>query len=152
MRRQERKIDDENIINEIFSKSIICRLAIFDEQYPYIVPMNYGYNNNSLYFHCALKGKKIDLITKNNKVSFEIEQSHEIVKSDISCKWTTKYRSIIGFGTIDFITDFNQKKEGLNIIMQQHGKSDNKYTDKSIENVLILKLNINSFTAKKYGD
>ena len=108
--------------------------------------------SNSLYFHCALEGKKINLITKNNKVSFEIEQSHEIVKSDISCKWTTKYRSIIGFGSIDIITDFNQKKEGLNIIMQQHGKSDNKYTDKSIENVLILKLNIDSFTAKKYGD
>lgn len=54
--------------------------------------MNYYFKDNSLYFHCATADKKMDLIRANNKVCFEIEQSHEIIKNDDSCKWSTKFR------------------------------------------------------------
>ena len=83
MRRNDKKIEDESIIIEILTKSLVCRVGLFDDEYPYVVPMNFGYNGNSLYFHSATKGKKLDLIRRNNKVSFEIEQSYEIVKDGI---------------------------------------------------------------------
>ena len=81
MRRKEKEIIDQNIIEEILTNSFICRVAFFDEEYPYIVPMNYGYRDNTLYFHCGLQGRKIDLIKRNNKVGFEIEHKHEIIKN-----------------------------------------------------------------------
>ena len=152
MRRKERKITDQDIITKILSESLICRIALFDDDFPYIVPMNYGVKDNALYFHCALEGKKIDLIQKNNKVGFEIEAEHEILKFEQSCKWTTKYRSIIGTGEIEIIRDFEEKVKGLDILMQQHGKGDNSYNSKQVDNVLILKLNILSLSAKQAGD
>lgn len=152
MRRKEKEIKEKEIINEILNNSQICRIAILDDDYPYIVPMNYGYDNNSIYFHCATNGRKIDLLRLNNKVGFEIEQSHEVVKNELSCKWTTNYRSIIGYGKIVIINDFEQKKKGLDIIMRQHGKTENLYNDNAIKNVLILKLNIKDLTAKQSGE
>ncbi len=152
MRRKEKEIKDTKEIENIIKSSQICRIAISDEEFPYIVPMNYGYNNNSLYFHCALNGRKIDLLRRNNKVGFEIEQHHKIIKDDVSCNWTTKYRSIIGHGIMEIIEDFEQKKDGLDILMQQHGKEDNIYNDKAVSKVLILKLSIKSISAKQSGD
>ncbi len=152
MRRKDKEISSGSITNEILTKSVICRLGLFDGEYPYIVPMNYGYKDNALYFHCARKGKKVDLIKRNSKAGFEIEQGYEIIKNDISCKWTTRYRSIIGTGTVEIITDSDRKKEGLNIIMKQHGSSTNVYNDKSLENVLVLKLEIGSLSAKQSED
>ena len=151
MRRNDKKIDDEAIINQILSNSLVCRIGLFDEEYPYIVAMNYGYKNKALYFHCAVEGKKIELIRKNNKVGFEIEAPYEIMKYDLSCKWTTKYRSIMGTGSIEIINDLDKKIECMDIIMQQHGKMENSYNEKHLQNMLILKLDIASLSAKQSG-
>lgn len=152
MRRNDKKIEDEVLINQILSNSLVCRIGLFDEEYPYIVAMNYGYKENALYCHCAVEGKKIELIRKNNKVAFEIEAAYEIMKFDISCKWTTKYRSIMGTGSIEIIDDLDKKIEGLDIIMQQHGKMENSYNEKHLQNIFILKLYIASLSAKQSGN
>lgn len=149
MRRKDKEILDQNTIQEILLKSEICRISLNDIDYSYILPLNYGYQDNSLYFHCAKLGKKVDLIRKNNKASFLIEQYYEIAKDDISCKWTTKYRSIIGCGTIEIINEIEQKRNGLDVIMKHYGKFDNEYSNKQLENVLVLRLNIEKLKAKQ---
>jgi nitroimidazol reductase NimA-like FMN-containing flavoprotein (pyridoxamine 5'-phosphate oxidase superfamily) len=152
MRRKDKAILDPHTINKILTESHICRLGLNDVEYPYILPMNYGYQDHCLYFHCAVAGKKIDLIEKNNKASFEIEYDSETIKDKVSCNWTTKYRSIMGFGEVEIIRDFNTKEAGLEIIMKQHGKTDNSFNEKMIDRVLILKLSITELTAKQSGD
>lgn len=152
MRRKDKKIEDSKIINAILTQSQICHIAFLDEEYPYVVPMNYGFKDNALYFHCATQGKKLDLIKRNNKVGFEIIQFHELIKKEKSCDWTTKYRSIMGTGKIDIITDSDQKRAGLDILMKQHGREINTYEDKAVKRVVVLKLAIHSITAKQSGD
>ncbi len=151
MRRNEKKITDEKIIREILQKSQICRIAIFADKYPYIVPMNYGYKDSVIFLHSALEGRKIELLKQNSNVGFEIEQEHEVIKDELSCNWTTKYRSIIGYGNIELISDNKQKVDGLNIIMEHHGEKENVYNDKAVDNVIVLKLHIKDFTAKQSG-
>jgi nitroimidazol reductase NimA-like FMN-containing flavoprotein (pyridoxamine 5'-phosphate oxidase superfamily) len=112
--------------------------------------LNYGYEKNTIYIHSASEGKKIDFLRTNNKVCFEIEDTIEIVKKDLSCEWATKYRSLIGYGTVEIITDFEQKKRGLDIIMSQHGKAENNvYKENQIEKMVILKLTIENVSGKQ---
>ncbi len=151
MRRKDKLIEDKTIIEEILNTALICRIALFDTEYPYILPMNYGYQDHVLYFHGAAAGRKINLIKQNNKVGFEITHSHKVLEDEVSCNWTTKYRSIIGTGTIEIITNFEEKKKGLDIIMQQHGKKENSYKDKTVERVAVFKLTINDLSAKQSG-
>ena len=153
MRKNQYEITDSKVIEEILSKSEICRLAMIDKARPYVVPLNYGYKNKILYFHSSPLGKKIEILKTNNKVCFEIEMFTKVVKNDIPCDWSTKYRSVIGYGTIEFIKDAGLKKEGLDIIMAHYGKKGKSiYQDKLIEKVLILKLKIEKITGKQMGN
>lgn len=83
MRRSDREIKDFDEIIEVINKCDVCRLAINDGDYPYIVPMNFGLNIEDgkvvLYFHCASEGKKLELLRKNNKVAFEMDCGHEFI-------------------------------------------------------------------------
>jgi nitroimidazol reductase NimA-like FMN-containing flavoprotein (pyridoxamine 5'-phosphate oxidase superfamily) len=153
MRRKKQEITDKEIIKEILSKSIICRLGLIDGGRSYIVPVNYGYSDNTIYIHSASEGKKIELLKLNNNVCFEIEYHSEIIKKEKACDWNTKYRSVIGYGSIEIITDEEEKKQGLDFIMKQHGSKDNNvYKNSSLKNMVILKLNIEEITGKQSGE
>jgi len=154
MRRKDKEITDKKIIEEILSESKICRIAMTDNNgMPYIVPLNYGYSDNTIFFHSAPTGKKVELLKQNKRVCFEVEFGVEITESVTSCKWSTKYRSLIGYGTIEIITGANLKKNGLDIIMTHNGKSTNNfYEEKHLENLVILKLHIDEISCKQSGN
>ena len=42
MRRSDREITDLKEIVEIMRKCDVCRLALNDDGYPYIIPLNFG--------------------------------------------------------------------------------------------------------------
>lgn len=150
MRKKKQEITDKKIIGEILKKSEICRIAMMDNDVPYIVPFNYGYKDNFIYIHSAQVGKKIDLLKKNNKVCFEIEHTTEIIKHGKPCKWATRYRSIIGYGEVEIVADYEQKKEALNIIMSHYNAPElTNYGDKYIAPMVILKLRITELTGKQ---
>lgn len=153
MRRKENEITDPVIIEEILSGAEVCRIAMIDNGRPYIVPLNYGYSKNAIYFHSSPLGRKIEILKADNRVCFEIELSSRIIRGERPCDWGTKYRSVIGYGTIEFITDSDGKREGLDFIMSHYGKTgNNEYSEKELENVLILKLQIEEISGKQKGE
>lgn len=123
MRRRDREIKDLAEIIKVMEKCDVCRLAINDEEYPYILPLNFGMEvdneNITLYFHGALEGKKYDLIHKNNKVSFEMDCSHRLVTDYQAGSCTMEYESVIGNGIIEKVTD-EEKYHALCILMSHY--------------------------------
>jgi nitroimidazol reductase NimA-like FMN-containing flavoprotein (pyridoxamine 5'-phosphate oxidase superfamily) len=155
MRRVKQKISERAIIDEILSSSEICRLGFMDNDRPYILPFNYGYQDNCIYIHCANKGKKIDLIKKNNNVCIEIEQIARIERHEKACKWATRYRSLIGYGTVEIITDYEQKRKALDVIMKHNGANathDLNYEKHQVDSMSILKVRITEITGKQSGN
>jgi nitroimidazol reductase NimA-like FMN-containing flavoprotein (pyridoxamine 5'-phosphate oxidase superfamily) len=59
MRRKDEAIVEFAEIEQIVRKSLVCRLALAEEDQPYIVPLSFGFKNSTLYFHSAPKGRKI---------------------------------------------------------------------------------------------
>ena len=150
MRKTNQEITDRPTIEAILSQSGICRIGMIDNGLPYVLPFNYGYKNNHIYIHCASTGKKIEVLRKNPKVCFEIEQIAGIVKNDRACKWETTYRSIVGYGTIEILTDFADKQKGLEILMSHHGAPElNDFEKQKVDSVIILKLHIDAVTGKQ---
>lgn len=152
MRKKEKEIKDNSLIKEILEKSEICRLGMVDNDEAYIVPVNYGYEDGVIYIHSAPEGRKIELIKRNNRVSFEIEYSGEVIKSEIPCRWTTRYRSVMGTGTIVIENDTESKKKRLDVIMHKYGAGpDLIYNDADLLKMVILKLKIESISGKQSG-
>ena len=151
MRRKEKEITDRTLIESIIRRSSVCRLALSEDNRPYIVPLCFGYEDNTLYFHSAREGRKLDILRKNNNVCFELDIDHEIVRSENACEWGMKYRSVIGFGKASFIEDPESKRRAFDIIMQHYSGQSFAYTEAALENTAIVRVKIARMTGKKSG-
>ena len=151
MRRTEKQIDDLASIEYIISRALVCRLALSENDCPYIVPLSFGYKNKVLYFHCAREGKKLDILRTNNRVCFEIDIDVDLKKANKACQCGFDYRCVIGFGTAEFIDDVESKRKALDIIMQHYWTGPFEYSAKAVKNTVIVKVEILSMTGKKSG-
>jgi len=150
MRKSRQEITDQGILEDILSNQVICRLAMVDGDRPYIIPVNYGYREGCLYIHSAPEGKKLELLRKNPEVCFEVEDSVEILKGERACDWSTRYRSVVGYGTVEILSDDASKQQGLEVIMAQHGAPDLiEFDPGNMHRMVILKIRITSISGKK---
>ena len=148
MRRSEKEITDESAIEAIINDSLVCRLALSDGDQPYIVPLSFGYQDRTLYFHSAMEGKKIDIIKKNNRICFEFDVNTEIIEAEKACKWGMKYQSVIGFGKAVLVKNIEEKQKALNIIFSHYSDQNSQFPDKAIKKIAIIKIEIKSMTGK----
>lgn len=151
MRRQEKEITDICEIESIINRSSVCRLAVCDDDLPYIVPMCFGFADGKLYFHSATEGYKLDLIRHNPKVCFEFDIDVELMPNENSCNIGMKYRSVVGHGTAMIIDDADEINSGLNAIVRQYGGEPAPYPEKVLHMISIIRVNIESMTGKKSG-
>ncbi|WP_225423239.1 pyridoxamine 5'-phosphate oxidase family protein [Paucilactobacillus nenjiangensis] len=88
MRRQERQIDLARI-KDVVESNHILRLGMLSEDYPYVVPVNYGYewldDQLVIYIHGARQGKKISSIKANPKVCIEMDHDSEMISGGFNC-------------------------------------------------------------------
>jgi nitroimidazol reductase NimA-like FMN-containing flavoprotein (pyridoxamine 5'-phosphate oxidase superfamily) len=153
MRRFDKEIKDTGILSEILEKSFICRLGFVANNEAYIVPVNFAFSDGVIYFHSAPAGRKMDLIRENNSVSFEMELSADIVTGDIPCKWSCKYRSLMGRGRIGIENDTIAKKKAMDLIMRKYGATmDLNYEDAVYSRMVIIKVEVLLITGKQSGE
>ncbi|MCP3967381.1 MAG: pyridoxamine 5'-phosphate oxidase family protein [Lentisphaerae bacterium] len=151
MRRRIQEITDPIELDDVLSSAKICRVAMMDGDKPYIIPFNYGYKDKSIYIHCALQGKKLDLLNNHHHVCFEVEDSVKVIKEKELGRCSTRYRSIIGYGDVEIIMDDHERmNEALKILMGQHDwGSPVDYGLESVKRLVILKLKITEMTGKR---
>ena len=153
MRRLDREMDRD------FALSIVdkCEYAVLGtlnkDNTPYCIPVTIVRNENSIYFHCAKSGKKIDNLNFCPKVCITCVGDTHIVPG----KFTTEYESAIINGTAHEITDDSEKIFALRILCERHTPDNMINFDEAIERSLkvtgIWRIDIESITGKrkKYG-
>lgn len=155
MRRKDREIVDENRIAKIISQCHCCRLAFCNDGGPYIVPLNFGFEQQGkqfvFYFHSAQEGRKIELIRQGNPVGFELDTNYQLKEAKNACGYTAKFQSVIGTGTIEFITDLKDKAYALNQLMfHSTGKKDWEFSEKNLNSVTVFKLMVKELSCKEH--
>lgn len=149
MRRADRQIDDPAQIEELLRQGRELSLAMIDGDRPYVVRMNYGYDNNAIYLHCAATGKKIDCLRVNPAVCFEISSVLNRIEGSEACMWSTKYSSLIGRGRVTLIENDAEKVQGYDVLMRQFGGPEGPYDMNNVRATLILRIDIDELTAKQ---
>ncbi|MDR2592374.1 MAG: pyridoxamine 5'-phosphate oxidase family protein [Chitinispirillales bacterium] len=155
MRRKDKEIVGIDEKLEIIAKCKVCRLGLSENNHPYIVPLNYGFSYDdgrlTLYFHCALEGKKVDIIRKNNNACFEIDCDTQLIDGEIPCCYGYEFKSVIGFGKVVFLDAVDEKIAGLNYLMKQQTGNDVKYdfNEDELSRVLVFKMSVDEFKGKQ---
>lgn len=154
MRRQDRAIEDKKEIFEIMKECHVCSLAFSGEEYPYVVPVNFGADLEedriTLYFHGAGSGTKIERMKADDRVSFCMYTGEELVIKTPACRSTMLYTSVCGKGRLSFVENSEEKKKGLDILMRQYDKESESfaYDDGLLNRMAILKLTVEQATGK----
>jgi nitroimidazol reductase NimA-like FMN-containing flavoprotein (pyridoxamine 5'-phosphate oxidase superfamily) len=152
MRRKDKEIMDIAEIKDIMEKATFCRIAMCDDNKPYVVSVNFGIDNNILYVHSAPEGRKIEVLKKNNNVCIEMDIDHEIEIAKRPCASTTKFRSVIAFGEASFINDMEKKREALNVILSHYSdEGPFAFRERQLNRMLVIKIELDEITGKKSG-
>jgi len=107
----------------------IGRLATCSlEGQPYITPLHYVYHDGKLYFHCANEGQKLVNIAANKKICFEISHAEKTVFGAKACACSTRYTSVLVFGTARLVLDDAEKVIALNQLVA-HISGDAAYAN-----------------------
>ena len=155
MRRKDKEITDVDEKLNIIKKCKVCRLGLSENNVPYIIPLNYGYNfeNNTLtlFFHSAMEGKKLEIIKNNNNACFEINCETKLIEAEKACNYGYAFKSIIGFGKIIVLENETEKINGLNLIMKHQTEKETVYnfTHDDVKNVCVYKMIVETFTGKQ---
>lgn len=153
MRRKDREITEISEIMEIMKKCDSCSVAFHDEEFPYIIPMNFGFEQKdgviSLYFHSAETGKKLDLIRRNGNVAFEMSCSHRLVTGESACSYTMEYESVCGNGHME-ILDHDHKIKALSLLMSQYADAQSfNFEESALKKVIVMQLSTNELYGKR---
>ncbi|GHV55120.1 pyridoxamine 5'-phosphate oxidase [Spirochaetia bacterium] len=155
MRRSDREVTGVDEKLKIIDACRVCRLAMCDGDRPYVIPLNFGYEYNdgvlTLYFHGAREGRKIDILKKNNHVCFEMDGEHEFTVAENDCEYGFNFASIIGFGTLEFIEDKNEKSRGLSFLMKHQTGEDREFffDNATLNATMVCKVRVEEFTGKR---
>jgi len=150
MRRKDKEIQGRREIDAIIRGCQVCHLAFAAENEPYLVPVSFGYDGSSLFFHSAASGRKIEFLEANNRVCFEFERDVKLqVDPEVACKWSFAFESVIGYGTVSELIDPGEKSRGINQIMLHYSGREWEVSASVLAKTRVWRLEIDSLTGKR---
>ncbi len=148
IRRQDR------LLNETEARRLLETveygfLSMIDNDEAYGIPISYVWDGDEkIYLHCALEGRKLNCIAKNNNVSFSIVGKTNV----ISNQFTTEYESVILKCKAYIGLSSEERMKALELILNKYSPADKeigmKYAEKSFNRTEIIRLNISDFSGK----
>ncbi len=150
MRKKDREVFGEDIEKILTNGEYGVLATVGENGYPYTVPLSYVYQDNSIYFHCAKEGHKLDNIEKNLKVSFCVVTDTEVLPG----KFSTNYKSIIAFGEAKELTGA-LKRDILFKFIEKYSQSfieeGKRYIERAQDSAKIVEIKIEHITGKSRG-
>ena len=149
MRRFKQQISEDECKEVLKNEPRGVLALVGDDGYPYAIPLNHWYSekDNKLYFHCAKEGKKLDSISKCDKVSFCVMDEGYRNEGD----WALNIKSVVAFGKMRIVEDEEKKKE-ICINLTRKFTDDEDFLEHELTNafprVCCLEIEIEHMTGK----
>lgn len=152
MRRSDREVREWKEILAIMEKCDVCRIALNNNGYPYILPLNFGMEVKDekieLYFHGAMEGTKYELMERDPRAGFEMDCGHRLVTEAEKGSCTMEYESVIGQGRLEAVAD-DEREHALQVLMKHYYKGAFPLSGAVMSHTRVFKLAVETLTAKR---
>jgi len=152
MRRQELEIKSKKAMREVIAGQEWMTIAMCKGKEPYLVTVTYSYDarNESFYFHCAPVGKKVDFLKANPIVWGQVLEDLGYVTGE--CEHS--YRTVMFRGKAKFITDMNEKRRALGLMIDRLEERPSEarkrlITQSSLEKASIVRVEVLELSGKE---
>ena len=99
---------NENEIEKILQENFVGHLGCHANGLTYVVPISYAYVDGCIWGR-TFEGMKMDIIRQNPSVCFQVETIPSM----------TNWRSIVGWGEFDELTEREEKNKALKILLER---------------------------------
>ena len=96
LRRKRQALPREKCLQILREGEYGVLALLGDGGYPYAVPLNYALKGDTLLFHCAREGHKLDAVKRCGKASFCVVSRADVTEEE----YTTYFESVIAFGQV----------------------------------------------------
>ncbi|MEM4066225.1 MAG: pyridoxamine 5'-phosphate oxidase family protein [Candidatus Micrarchaeaceae archaeon] len=156
MRYSKNEVKDKKAITEFLKTEKFGALGLVDDDKPYVVPVNFLYLNDKIYFHSARAGRKWDIIHKNANASFLVARWNNTISAQTACNISTSYFSVMFEGTVRVVTDDAEKENAFNAFIKKYAPDAEHVSPKLMDNyrsslntgMALFAIDIKSMSAK----
>jgi nitroimidazol reductase NimA-like FMN-containing flavoprotein (pyridoxamine 5'-phosphate oxidase superfamily) len=145
---------ENEIIESVIRQCDVCFVGMADaDGIPYVLPMNFGYRDGTVYLHSAQEGRSIEILRQNPNVCLAFNTKNELVYQhpQVACSYRMRSHSVIAWGQVIFEEDFDRKTEALHILMKQYSDQAFQYSKPAVQNVKIWRVTLDKITCKEFG-
>lgn len=149
-----KELEDRAKIDEVIRRHNTCFVGMIDlNGLPYVLPMNFGYDGDTIYLHSGPESNCLKALALNPNVCVTFNQDSEVVyqTKEVACSYRMKGTSVICRGKVVLEEDIAEKIKCLNIIMSQYSDLDFKYSEPAVRNVVIWKIKVDEVAARVFG-
>ena len=146
MRRIRQQLPEQECLEVLGSVPRGVLAVLGDDDYPYALPIDFVYEDGSIFFHCAKVGHKIDAISRHDKASFCVMDEGYRKEGE----WALNIRSVIAFGRVSIVEDEERaidkcRKLALRFTTPEEAEAE---IEKARKAVRVLELKVEHMTGK----
>lgn len=147
MRRASREMSAEWAL-EVLDRAPYITVSMSDEDgLPYSVPLSLARaDEHTFYFHCAMEGKKLDILAKKPHVCLSAVTKCKPTVGPKDGSFTLEYKSAIAFGKAEPVTDEQEKILALRLICERflpkHMHAFNDAIERSLSRTAVVKITL----------
>lgn len=147
MRRKDKCMEQEAMLDVLKSTEYGVLSTIGEDGYPYGVPVNYAYDDGTIYIHgTGFMGHKNSNLSYSDKVCFNVVRNAEVLPSDFN----SRFESVVVFGSAKRADE--NKVKGLKLLIDKYSQdfqeAGMKYIEKALDKVLVYEIKVESMTGK----
>jgi nitroimidazol reductase NimA-like FMN-containing flavoprotein (pyridoxamine 5'-phosphate oxidase superfamily) len=148
-----RFLSKDTEMDDIIREAQVCYVGMADADGPYVLPMNFAYENKTLYLHCDTHGRKLDILRENPSVCVNFNTGNELFyrHKEVGCSWGMKFKSVNLHGKVTFVEDYEEKYRIMKMVMKKYSGEDYEFSVPSIKNVIVMSITADKLTGKVYG-
>lgn len=148
MRRKDKEKDSTFALEVLRDCEYATLATINTDGTPYCIPISPVLVNNSIYFHCAMEGKKLNNIEQDENICLSCVRHTRLIPE----KFTTEFESAVIVGKCRFIKDNEEKIMALRALCEKYastnmGEFDNTIAC-SLAKTAICRIDIEQITGK----
>lgn len=146
-------IEKREEIEAVIKACKTCYLAMSVNDKPYVLPMNFALDGETVILHSAQEGRLWESILKNPQVSINWTLGEQLAWQDVrvGCSYRVKSKSVLVEGSVEIVEDYDEKYRCLQVLMNQYSDREFKFGKPSVKNVGVIKVHIEEITAKAFG-
>jgi nitroimidazol reductase NimA-like FMN-containing flavoprotein (pyridoxamine 5'-phosphate oxidase superfamily) len=129
IRQQKLACTDQAKINEFLQSAKTGFVGLSSGSLPYVIPLNFVWMNNAIYFHGASEGKKVRIIEENANACFTVSEDQGTITNPVPAKTDTAYMSVMIFGEAEIVNDLD---EAIQVMQKMLDKYVPGYYDTSL--------------------